>query len=130
VKDSEIIKYVDWLDVQKGLARNIATKTPGTTTDRKYIIIGKIVDSRIIQTKKGQQIAFLKLEDSKGSIDLVIFPKIWEEKSKYITIDSVMAFSGKIDFSRKDPKFLVANVLQPDVMNQFQNSEVHSLIEK
>jgi len=93
--------------------------------DRKYTIMGTITSSRIITTKKGQQMAFLQIEDYQGSMELIVFPKIWQEKSSYLSIDSIVGFSGKIDTSRGDPKFLVDEVLRPEEMKKSQSSEVH-----
>jgi DNA polymerase-3 subunit alpha len=69
--------------------------------------------------------AFLQIEDFEGSIELIIFPKIWEEKSIYLSVDSVVGFAGKIDASRGDPKLLVDEVFRPEEMKESQNSEVH-----
>ncbi|MCK5672426.1 MAG: DNA polymerase III subunit alpha, partial [Spirochaetales bacterium] len=93
--------------------------------DRKYTIMGTITSSRVITTKRGQQMAFLQVEDFEGSIELIVFPKIWEEKSIYLNVDSIMGFSGKIDSSRGDPKLLVDEVLRPEEMKESGNSEVH-----
>ena len=58
-------------------------------------------------------------------MELIVFPKIWEEKSIYLSVDSIVGFSGKIDTSRGDPKFLVDEVLRPEEMKESQSSEVH-----
>ncbi len=94
-------------------------------TDRKYTVMGTITSARVIVTKRGKQMAFLQIEDFEGSIELIIFPKVWEEKGIYLTVDSILGFTGKIDNSRGDPKFLVDEVLRPEEMKESQNSEVH-----
>jgi len=93
--------------------------------DRKYTILGTIASSRVITTKRGQQMAFLQIEDFEGSIELIVFPKIWEEKSIYLSVDSIMGFAGKIDSSRGDPKLLVDEVFRPEEMKESDSSEVH-----
>ncbi len=93
--------------------------------DRKYTIMGTITSKRIIVTKRGKQMAFLQIEDFNGSIELIIFPKIWEEKNIYLSVDTVVGFSGKIDASRGEPKFLVDDVFHPEEMKESGNSEVH-----
>ena len=130
MEDPEIMKYKDWLNMQDGLARNIDPKIPIAHADREYTIMGKITGSRIINTKKDQQIAFLQLEDYWGSLELVVFPKIWEQESKYLSKDAIMGFSGKIDNSRKESKFLVDEVILPEQIRRFENSMVHKKIGK
>ena len=109
---------------QKSVTLNL-NYTDKAMSDRKYTIMGTITSSRVITTKRGQQMAFLQMEDYQGSIELIVFPKIWEEKSIYLSVDSIVGFTGKIDTSRGDPKFLVDEVLRPEEMKESQNSEVH-----
>ena len=109
---------------QKSINLNL-NKTDKAMADRKYTVMGTIISSRVITTKRGQQMAFLQIEDFEGSIELIIFPKIWEEKSIYLSVDSVVGFAGKIDASRGDPKLLVDEVFRPEEMKESQNSEVH-----
>jgi DNA polymerase-3 subunit alpha len=99
--------------------------TDKSIPDRKYTVMGTITSSRVITTKRGQQMAFLQIEDFEGSIELILFPKIWEEKSIYLSVDSIVGFSGKIDASRGDPKLLVDEVFRPEEMKDSGNSEVH-----
>jgi DNA polymerase-3 subunit alpha len=63
--------------------------TDKSIPDRKYTLMGTITSSRVITTKRGQQMAFLQIEDFEGSIELILFPKIWEEKSIYLSVDSI-----------------------------------------
>ncbi len=109
---------------QKSVTLNL-DRTDNAMPDRKYTIMGTITSSRVITTKRGKQMAFLQIEDFEGSIELIIFPKIWEEKSIYLSVDAIVGFSGKIDASRGDPKFLVDEVLRPEEMKESGNSEVH-----
>jgi len=109
---------------QKSINLNL-NKTDKAMPDRKYTVMGTITGSRVITTKKGQQMAFLQIEDFEGSIELILFPRIWEEKNTYLNVDSVVGFAGKIDKSRGDPKLLVDEVFRPEEMKESQNSEVH-----
>lgn len=93
--------------------------------DRKYTIMGTIISSRVITTKRGKAMAFLQVEDFEGSIELILFPKIWEEKSIYLGVDAIMGFTGKIDASKGDPKLLVDEVFRPEEMKESGSSEVH-----
>jgi DNA polymerase III subunit alpha len=109
---------------QKSVTLNL-NHTDEAMPDRKYTILGTITSARVITTKRGKQMAFLQIEDFKGSLELIIFPKIWENKSIYLNTDSIMGFEGKIDTSRGDPKFLVDDVLRPEEMKESGSSEVH-----
>ncbi|MCK5674724.1 MAG: DNA polymerase III subunit alpha, partial [Spirochaetales bacterium] len=109
---------------QKSVTLNL-NRTDNAMPDRKYTIMGTITSARVIVTKRGKQMAFLQIEDFEGSMELIIFTKIWEEKNIYLTIDAIVGFSGKIDASRGDPKFLVDEVIRPEEMKESGNTEVH-----
>jgi len=125
VEDPDKIKFLDWLNQIKGLSRISTSKVSNKKTDREYTIIGKVTALRIIQTKKGQWMAFSQLKDSKGYIGLVIFPKIWKQHGIYLRSHNIMGISGIIDVSYGVPKFLVGNVLRLDEIQELNNSEIH-----
>ena len=67
---------------------------------KTYTALGMITELRTIVTKKGDQMAFARLQDYHGIIDLTFFPKTWSTMRDKIHTDGVFAFKGKIDASR------------------------------
>ncbi len=108
---------------------------------RVQTTVGMIMDLRTITTKKGDQMAFAKLQDFDGSIDLTFFPKTWNgEFSKdgalikpglkdKIQNEGVYAFKGKVDASREQPSFLVDSLEDPAVLQQKAIEEIHIQLE-
>jgi DNA polymerase-3 subunit alpha len=99
----------------------VARVQPG----KNYTIIGMIKEIRTIITKKGDPMAFAKLEDFDGIIDLTFFTKQWEKYSSLIIPDAVVALTGKIDTSRGAPSFIVDEVLNPNELQEKSIQEVH-----
>lgn len=68
--------------IQKGVVgiQTIKTINPG-----RLVVIGAlIVKIRRISTKKGEMMAFVTIEDKTGAIDVVVFPRVYEEmKDKF-----------------------------------------------
>ena len=61
------------------------------------IILAAIVDDvRIINTKKGDRMAFLKLSDDTGAIEAVVFSKLYEAHREDLINDTIIAFQGKV----------------------------------
>ena len=72
------------------------------------VVIGGMIESiRVINTKKGQQMAFGKISDYTDSIELVFFPKIFEESKKLIEADRCVAIKGNISKRGEDLSILV-----------------------
>lgn len=59
---------------------------------------GMIISLRKILTKKDQQeMAFVKISDLSGSIEVIIFPKIFQNGNRQIAQDEVILVSGRLD---------------------------------
>jgi DNA polymerase III subunit alpha len=71
------------------------------------IVAGMVNRFRQHQTKNGNTMGFVTLEDLYGKVDLVIFPKIWEKVYHLVEMDSVLLAEGRVDTAQGDPKILV-----------------------
>lgn len=61
-------------------------------------------------TKKGNLMGFVTLEDLQGSIDLVVFPRVWEQFFVLLEPDNIVVVDGRVDTRGGDPKILVDKV--------------------
>lgn len=50
-------------------------------------------------TKNGKRMAFMTLEDLDGEMDVVIFPKVFAENTRYFEEDKIILVKGKLNFS-------------------------------
>jgi len=93
-------------------------------------VAGIITDYRTILTKKGDEMAFATLEDLQGVIELVVFPKVWQNHSQIIRSEKVLLVKGKVDTSRDEPKILVnqIQVLKPESTEKSSGNEEPELI--
>ncbi|HEY1074162.1 MAG TPA: DNA polymerase III subunit alpha, partial [Patescibacteria group bacterium] len=60
-------------------------------------VAGMIMDLRAINTKTGDQMAFAKLEDPTGTLELVIFPRTWAEAKIFCQKDRYIVADGRVD---------------------------------
>ena len=96
---------------------------------RSHSAVGMLIELRPFVNKKGQQMAFAKLQDYNGSFDLIFFSKIWETLKDKLQNDTVYAFKGKIDLSRELPAMLVDSIEDPQVLQEKSIEEVHIQID-
>ena len=79
--------------------------------NRQFVrVAGMITYIRYHQTKKGDPMAFVNLEDPQGILKLVIFPDTWKRISEIVKYDQVVIVEGKIDNERGEPKILVIDI--------------------
>ena len=57
---------------------------------------GVVITTRAHQTKSGQKMAFATIEDMLGTIDIVLFPKIYEKYKDVLQEEAIVAIKGKL----------------------------------
>jgi len=70
------------------------------------IIAGIISQMREIMTKKGDKMLFITIEDFTGSVDAVVFPRVYEEFKQFIVVDNCVAVKGKISKRNGETSFI------------------------
>ncbi len=65
---------------------------PGTTT----VIAGMVEELRILLTKNGDQMAFIKLADFSGAVEAVVFPKSYVEYKAILKPEACIAIKGRV----------------------------------
>lgn len=64
------------------------------------VVGGIIEEHKVVITKKGEHMAFLRIADFTGSIEVVVFPRTLEEAKEFLGADKCVAVKGR--FSRRN----------------------------
>ncbi|MFN3331786.1 MAG: DNA polymerase III subunit alpha, partial [Caldilinea sp.] len=87
------------------------------TYDGKGVTLaGVITNIRTINTKKGDQMAFVQLEDLQGGCEVVFFPKAYADYKEKLVVDAVVIVKGKAQ-TRESQTTLLADIVQTHVEN-------------
>ena len=82
--------------------------------DKKTKIGGLVTQIRRTFTKSsGAQMAFIKLEDDTGSIEVVVFPKIYEQFKNLLAVDNPVLIAGEIDLRDETIYLIAREISQP-----------------
>jgi DNA polymerase-3 subunit alpha len=76
----------------------------------KVRVAGLVTRVRPHQTKTGKSMGFVTLEDVQGNIELVVFPRTWEQFGELLEFDRIVLVDGKVDLEGAEPKVLVDTV--------------------
>ena len=72
--------------------------------DRENVSVAGLVTSRVVKkTKNDENMAFIKVSDSYGEIELVVFPKAFSTYSSELVVDNVIYVSGQISIKDEVP---------------------------
>jgi DNA polymerase-3 subunit alpha len=71
--------------------------------DGANVIVGGIITNvRSLVTKSGSKMAFVKIEDKMSEIEVIVFPKTYEEVGAKLVQDAVVKITGKVNASDRD----------------------------
>lgn len=65
--------------------------------DTEVRVAGLVREVRRVVTRKGQIMAYATLEDLTGSVDVVLFPRVFEQVRLLFEPDKVLVVQGKVD---------------------------------
>lgn len=82
--------------------------SPKETLDEMVKIAAVVSDVRIVVTRRtGQEMAFVRVEDDTGSLDLVVFPKIFQRTREVWVDNRPLLVSGRVDTREEAPSIVV-----------------------
>ena len=71
--------------------------------DGKVLTIGGIITAvRTILTKKGDKMAFVKIEDKTDETEFIVFPSVFAECGGRLVVDNVVRVTGKVNARDRD----------------------------
>ncbi|HEV8053965.1 MAG TPA: DNA polymerase III subunit alpha, partial [Candidatus Limnocylindrales bacterium] len=83
----------------------------GEELDQQRIVIGGVVTGiRRVLTKARQTMAVATLEDLQGSLEVVVFPKVFEETGPTWVEDSILLVAGRVDHKGEETVLLADSV--------------------
>jgi DNA polymerase-3 subunit alpha len=65
--------------------------------DTEVRVAGLVREVRRVVTRKGQIMAYAQIEDLTGSVDVVLFPRVFEQTRLLFEPDKVVVVQGKVD---------------------------------
>ncbi|MBP5633951.1 DNA polymerase III subunit alpha [Candidatus Saccharibacteria bacterium] len=68
----------------------------------EVIVGGLITNVRTLITKSGSKMAFVKVEDKFGDIEITVFPRTFEEVGGKLIVDTVVKVAGKVNSRDRD----------------------------
>ncbi|MBQ9827848.1 MAG: DNA polymerase III subunit alpha, partial [Lachnospiraceae bacterium] len=74
------------------------------------IIGGMITDKSVINTRRNELMAFITLEDTTGSVEVVVFAKVFDGVKTFINPDSRVFVKGRVSITEENAKLLAEKI--------------------
>jgi DNA polymerase-3 subunit alpha len=102
------------------------TETLGEMANGAQISVGGLVAGvKEISTKKGDQMAFLSLEDMRGRVEVIVFPDLFRTVRPYVKVDMPLLIRGVLDNGEERPKVKASSLVPLDEAKREKISKVH-----
>ena len=80
----------------------------------EFITLGGIISDRSVKyTKNNQPMAFVSLEDLTGTVECIVFPKVYEKYNELIAIDNKVFIRGRVNAGDEEDGKLIADTITP-----------------
>jgi len=100
-----------------------------STKNEKQIKIGGIIISKKNKiTKNNNMMAFATLEDLFGTIELIIFPKVYDRYQKFIEEDKIVKVEGKLNIEDEGEVKIICGSITP--LKKSKNEKLYLKISK
>ena len=96
--------------------------------DEDKVILGGII-SEVNQkvTRSNSIMAFLKLEDLSGSIEVIVFPRTLDKVRSLIIPDSMVVIKGRVSMKEDEPVKLICETIEP--LEKVNSSKIYIRVE-
>ena len=98
--------------------------------DGAVVRMGGIIRSaKTIMTKRGDPMAFVELEDIHGSVEVVVFTKIYTQASGFLLIDTPVFVQGEVQKNEKFVKILAESIVPIEKAEESWTASVHMTLD-
>ncbi len=73
--------------------------------ERTVCVCGIVTEEKVVQTKKGDRMAYLRLEDLTGSVEVIVFPDLYRVSAPLIKQEKPLLINGTLDKTEHGMKF-------------------------
>jgi DNA polymerase-3 subunit alpha len=98
-----------WADLENTITV-LTGQIDETMAEQNVTVAGMVNYVRQILTKKGDPMAFVQIEDLQGTVEIVVFPKLWEETRDLWQPERILVVRGKVSLRGREPSILADSV--------------------
>ena len=121
-----IISSFETADAEDGTTTVIAD-SQSEFRDKQIVSIAGLVSKRTAkQTRKGENMAFITVEDRYAEMEVVIFPKVLESCGAYLAYDTAVFVTGELSVREEESPKILARTVFPLRTNDTVSDEVRA----
>jgi len=100
----------DYQDKLKKIITSTSAELANLPDKSKVILAGVIGNFKRKSTKNGNLMVFITLEDLEGTVEVIVFPKVYEESKELIKKDEMVIIEGGLDVTEGKRKIIAEKI--------------------
>ena len=81
--------------------------------NRTVTMVCTVVKNRQMTTKSNTQMAFTTVEDLTGTMELIVFPRVWQDNHAWLQENAVVVVTGRVSVKEEEAARLLAESVRP-----------------
>jgi DNA polymerase-3 subunit alpha len=106
------------------LADTQAVEVTSALQDTEVRVAGLVREVRRVVTRKGQIMAYATLEDLTGTVDIVLFPRVFEQTRLLFEPDRVIVVLGKVDARAGSTRATGTSPIEPEIEAEVETASI------
>jgi len=90
---------------------------------------GIITNTKVIKTKKGDLMSFVKIEDMHGFVEAVVFSSVYSSTSDQLFEDNPVIIEGRVQKDEKSVKIIAETIIPVDKAEETWTASIHLYLE-
>jgi len=105
---------------------NTDSETIKEADDKSAIRIGGLIGSiKNLRTKRQEMMAFVTIEDLKGSVEVIVFPRVYKQTEELIREDAAVIVQGEVQREEKGVKVIADSIVPMEKVEESWTASVH-----
>jgi DNA polymerase-3 subunit alpha len=111
---------------------SVSSRDVGTGDDGREVRMGGIIQAvKVMLDKRGNQMAFVTIEDFAGSMELIVFSDCYEKSKEFVKSDAIILAAGRVSTREgQAPKLVVSQILPFERLSEFFNCRLVLTLER
>ncbi len=126
-KETDITSEAFHVLAEEGEEQQDETAETGAKDGVTYSIGGLIEDVTMKITKNGENMAFLKLEDIYGNLEIIAFPRTYEKYRTLIAKGAAVIIKGRAQVSERERKLIASDIYSIDQIAAKEEAKKYEL---
>jgi DNA polymerase-3 subunit alpha len=90
---------------------------------------GLVQNTKIINTKRGDQMAFVTIEDMHGAVEVIVFSRVFADTRDLLVVDRPVLVQGQVQKDEQSVKILADEVIHIEKAEEIWSASVHFNLE-